>query len=90
MPLFTYRLNGLDRLTPKPIPTSQNPHLHHGCKVVTGWLTEPDRIVRCQPVWTAPELFRCHSSDILEADRMFHSETGIDPARRPDIGCSIL
>lgn len=70
-------------------PTRKNPFLHYGCKPVVGWLIETRKLVRCAVTLTAPILFQCQAGSIAEADQKFITRTQINPAKRPDIGCTV-
>ena len=35
------------------------------------------------PVWNRPNLFVCVANDIVTADKLFESATGIDPCKPP-------
>lgn len=52
-------------------------------------LVESNRMIRHAVKLTAPILFECAADGILDADEKFQKATGINPAKRPDIGCSI-
>ena len=89
MKTFTYKLNGLDSLVPKPIPSNEYPFNNWGCKPVHGILVESDKLVKAYVHWSAPILFETEAVDILDADSQFLKSSGINPSKRPDIGCSI-
>lgn len=89
MKTFRYMLNGFDSFDPKPLPTKAAPYLNAACRLVTGLLLTPERIVRTPLRFTAPILFEWSGESIRDADSAFLAETAIKASERPDIGCTV-